>query len=116
MTSKEWCEHIVSDETWVEGWCFNQSIGINRHWKMCPICGTPRPSEEDELVEELANKLYRVDGVGEGMEFATNLAKAAIEFLKEKWQLDKLNANVELAKEIIDKKLGEKLVEKWKVK
>lgn len=100
--TKTWCEDItwyISEEK-IKGWRLlykNQNPSLNLYGEyvpyqsmFCPICGTPRPSEDDELVEEvkkvlMANFPYGHPNMSELNWEST--AKAAISFLKEKWHI-----------------------------
>ena len=92
--SKKWCRDISWRESlnqWILETMPSERETINPspnkipytildEWKFCPICGKPRPSEEDELVEELLNRFkYCID---ERMK-----ANTAVHFMKEKWKV-----------------------------
>lgn len=102
---KEWCEHIrydLRDNIWLLKKSVDScmSLGFDNRVKFCPICGAPRPNEED-LIESMSKKLlsaydYAYDHLMttkgtpfQREELCKRLAQEAINFLREKGRLRK---------------------------
>jgi len=52
-TKKIWCKHIKWEPSFVYWkcytWYFNDDYLVDRTWKCCPICQTPRPRKLTKL-------------------------------------------------------------------
>ncbi len=112
-TSKVWCEHIEyreRDECIVPGWWIilrkKRSQTLCDEVKFCPICGTPRPSEEESLVKELAEAITRERYVlpNPSLVVAKPIAEFVIEFLRDKLNIkEELKTVMEDSKNILSK-------------
>ena len=88
----KWCEHMISskdDSKFDEdkdgyAYCDGYFEKVSR-WKLCPICGTPRPKEQ--TLEEKFIKMFKQSGeqvyANLPSGFITYLAQTAIEHFEE---------------------------------